>query len=95
VTTERTGNATAGDDPVVVGNELFDDLVEELLVTDPATSRATMMGYRCLRVGGTFAACLDHSGDLVVKLPVERVAELRAEGRVGDFAPTATPCASG
>lgn len=70
------------------GRELFDDLADELCAEDAAVSRSTMMGFPCLRVDGAFAASFDHrSGDLVVKLPSERVAAALEAGDGQSFAP--------
>jgi hypothetical protein len=62
--------------------------VAEPLLDDPATTIGTLMGFPCLRVEGAFFATCDHrSGDLVVKLPRHRVAELVDDGRGRPFAP--------
>ncbi|MBQ1093328.1 MmcQ/YjbR family DNA-binding protein [Streptomyces sp. B93] len=54
--------------------------------SDVATG--TMMGFPCLRVaGGFFASCDRRSGDLIVKLPRERVQELIEAGVGSPFAP--------
>ena len=46
------------------------------------------MGTDCLRPGGEFLAMADHrSGDLIVKLPAPRVAELVEEGIGRPFSP--------
>ena len=68
--------------------ELFWDLAEEHLYTDPAVTRSTMMGYPCLRASGKFFASLERSANhLIVKLPRDRVDALIA-ARVGlPFAP--------
>ena len=48
----------------------------------------TMMGLPCLRVSGAFFASCDHrSGDLIVKLPRDRVQQLTATGAGKPFAP--------
>jgi hypothetical protein len=58
------------------------------LLAERNVARATMMGFPCLRVDGAFFASCDHrTGDLIVKLPAERVAELIASGEGGPFAP--------
>lgn len=47
----------------------------------PDVATGTMMGFPCLRVAGEFFASCDHrSGDLIVKLPRDRVARLVADG---------------
>ena len=67
--------------------ELFWELAEDLL-TEPAVTRSTMMGYPCLRTNGAFFACIERStGHLIVKLPAERVTELVACGQALPFAP--------
>lgn len=83
---------TVTDDRLASGRDLFDDLAEELLATEPAASRSTMMGFPCLRVGGVFAATFDHrSGDLVVKVPAARALELVEAGVAEPFAPAGRP----
>jgi hypothetical protein len=58
------------------------------LLAEPNVARATMMGFPCLRVDGAFFASCDHrTGDLIVKLPAERVAELIVSGEGKPFAP--------
>jgi hypothetical protein len=48
----------------------------------------TMMGLPCLRACGAFFAARDHrSGDLIVKLPRDRVQQLIATGAGKPFAP--------
>jgi hypothetical protein len=47
-----------------------------------------MMGYPCLRVNGRFFACVERTtGNLVVKLPADRVNDLVLSGRGISFAP--------
>ena len=65
----------------------FWDLAEHLLI-DPATSIGTLMKFPCLRANGSFFATCDHrSGDLIVKLPRQRVAQLVDDGVAQPFAP--------
>jgi hypothetical protein len=67
--------------------DLYDELTDDLLY-DPAIGRATMMGYPCVRLAGRFLASYDDKeGQLVVKLPRERVAELVESGQGDPFAP--------
>jgi hypothetical protein len=48
-----------------------------------------MMGSCCLRVDGEFTAMIHtKTGELIVKLPAGRVAELVEAGTVETFAPT-------
>ena len=54
----------------------------------PDVARGTMMGFPCLRVADAFfASCDPRSGDLIVKLPRERVQELIGAGIGKPFAP--------
>jgi hypothetical protein len=66
---------------------LYDALTDDLLY-DPAVGRATMMGYPCVRLAGTFVASYDDKAHcLVVKLPRARVRELVEAGTGDPFAP--------
>ena len=67
--------------------ELFWDLAEPLQ-EQPGVEEGTMMGHRCLRSYGAFAAMVDRrSGGLILKLTEARVGELIRE-EVGEaFAP--------
>jgi hypothetical protein len=61
----------------MTADELFWDLAEPMYA-DPAVRRSTMMGVPCVRVDGRFFASLDRrSGALLVKLPADRVRQLR------------------
>ncbi len=65
----------------------FDDVATALLA-QPGVAPGTMMGFPCLRTNGKFFASCDHrTGDLVVKLPGERVKELIDAGVGEPFAP--------
>lgn len=67
--------------------DFFWDLAEPFLA-DPDTSIGTLMGFPCLRVRNAFFATCDHrSGDLIVKVPESRVAELIGSGGGQPFAP--------
>jgi hypothetical protein len=69
------------------GEARFWDLAEPLLAR-PGVERSTMMGLPCLRIHGSFfASCDRRTGDLLVKLPEQRVDELVADGRAQAFAP--------
>ena len=58
------------------------------LLTQQGITRSTMMGFPCLHVRGKFLASFDRgSGDLLVKLPAERVNGLIADGQGSAFAP--------
>ena len=57
-------------------------------LADESVSKGTMMGFPCLRVNGDFFASADYrSGDLIVKLPAERVQALIDEDEGEPFAP--------
>jgi hypothetical protein len=58
------------------------------LLAEESIVNGTMMGFPCLRVNGGFFASVHHkSGDLIVKLPANRVLDL-IETEVGEpFAP--------
>ena len=58
------------------------------LLAQEDVTRSTMMGFPCLRVRGKFLASFDrNSGDLLVKLPEERVNSLIEDGLGSTFAP--------
>lgn len=69
-----------------VDDALFWDVAEPFLAG--GAERSTMMGFPCLRIDGAFFASLDHrTGDLIVKLPADRVDELIESGVGSAFAP--------
>lgn len=69
------------------GEARFRDLTEPLLA-DPRVTRSTMMGLPCVRLDGQFFASSDRkTGNLLVKLPAERVDALVDAGRAESFAP--------
>lgn len=60
----------------------------EPMLTRAGVTRSTMMGLPCLRIGGQFFASFDRrTGDLLVKLPEDRVDQLVEAGRAHPFAP--------
>ena len=61
------------------------EAVAHELLADPAVAAGTLFGHPCLKTGGKVFAC-DHEGDLLVKLPSERIAELKSAG-AHDFTP--------
>lgn len=66
---------------------LFRRLAESMIAAGEAED-GTMMGYRCLRRNGAFFATTGHdAGELIVKLPAQRVEQLIAEGVGQPFAP--------
>ncbi len=75
---------TASDE---VDDELFWDLAEPMIASGKAVE-GELMRSRCVRVGKEFLAMPEYrTGDLVVKLPRERVDELIAAGSGLAFAP--------
>lgn len=67
--------------------QAFDVLLAEMLAAH-SVERGTMMGFPCMRINGDFFASADHkSGDLIVKLPKERVTLLIEAGEGASFAP--------
>jgi len=61
------------------------EAVAHELLADPAVSAGTLFGHPCLKVGGKVFAC-EHDGELLAKLPPERIAELKRQGG-HDFEP--------
>ena len=58
------------------------------LLTEERITQGSIMGFPCLRIDGDFFATCEHrSGDLVVKLPAERVQELIDDGTGQAFSP--------
>lgn len=67
--------------------EYFWDLTEPLLA-EPGVEEGTLMQFPCLRAEGEFFAMPQHTtGELVVKLPAARVAELITDGVGQPFGP--------
>jgi hypothetical protein len=66
--------------------QLFETVAERLVAEDPALGRGRMMNAVGLKTGGKFFA-MTVKGELVVKLPAERVDELIAEGAGERFDP--------
>ncbi len=70
-----------------VDDELFWDLAAEYIAAGRA-EEGELMRSRCLRVDGEFMAMAEYrTGDLVAKLPRDRVDELIADGTGLAFAP--------
>ena len=65
---------------------LFDQVAERLLAEDDAIEQTRMMGSDGLKTGGKFFAMVSR-GELVVKLPRERVDELVEAGAGHRFDP--------
>ena len=65
----------------------FWDVASEFL-DDESVERSTMMGFPCLRVNKQFFASAEpKTGDLIVKLPAERVLSMIEAGEGHEFAP--------
>lgn len=65
----------------------FWELAEPML-DHAGVTRSTMMGFPCLRIDGQFFGSFDrNTGDLVVKLPEDRVDQLVDAGKAHSFAP--------
>ena len=58
--------------------EVFDPIADELL-TRPGVDRGSMFGSEGIRIRGKVFAIVGHAGDLIVKLPTERIDELIGE----------------
>jgi hypothetical protein len=61
------------------------EAVAHELLADPGVVTGKLFGHPCLKVGGKVFAC-EHEGELLVKLPPERIDELKAAG-ARDFMP--------
>ena len=65
------------------------EIVAEELQADPAVRTGKMFGHACLKTGRKMFAC-EYEGELLVKLPPERLEELKAQG-ARDFNPVGRP----
>ena len=65
-------------------SESYEKLEYELLA-DPAVSAGKLFGHPCLKIGGKVFVC-EHDGEMLAKLPPERISELKARGG-RDFEP--------
>jgi TfoX/Sxy family transcriptional regulator of competence genes len=65
------------------------EIVAEELQADPAVRTGVMFGHKCLKTGRKMFAC-EYEGDLLVKLPPDRLDELRAQG-AREFNPMGRP----
>ena len=61
------------------------EIIAEELQADPAVRTGRMFGHACLKTGRKMFAC-EYEGELLVKLPPERLEELKADG-ARDFNP--------
>jgi len=61
------------------------EAVAHELLADPAVYTGMMFGHRCLKIGRKMFAC-DLDGELLTKLPLERIEELKRAG-AHDFEP--------
>jgi hypothetical protein len=62
----------------------YEAVVHELMA-DPAVVTGKLFGHPCLKIGGKVFVC-EHDGDLLAKLPPDRIDELKAAG-ARDFTP--------
>jgi hypothetical protein len=76
--------AARRDDRAVGETTSYEAVAHELLA-DPAVSAGKLFGHPCLKIRGKVFVC-EHDGDLLAKLPRERIDELKAEG-ARDFEP--------
>lgn len=66
---------------------LFWELADEMIAAGLA-HEGSMMGHRCLRVDGEFLAMIfPKTGQLVIKLPQNRVSEVIYGGSGSEFSP--------
>ena len=65
------------------------EIVAEELQADPAVRTGVMFGHKCLKTGRKMFAC-EYEGDLLVKLPPDRLDQLRAQG-AREFNPMGRP----
>ncbi len=61
------------------------EIIAEELQADPAVRKGSMFGHACLKTGRKMFAC-EYEGELLLKLPPERLEELKADG-AQDFNP--------
>jgi hypothetical protein len=74
--------------PAVTPETAFFWDVANLFLTEPGATIGRLMRFPCLRADGNFFATCDHrTGDLIVKLPRQRVSELIASRAAQPFAP--------
>jgi hypothetical protein len=66
------------------------EAVAHELMADPAVSAGQLFGHPCLKIGGKVFAC-DHEGELLTKLPPERIDEVKATEGGHDFTPMGRP----
>jgi hypothetical protein len=72
------------DHRAVAESPSYEAVAHELLA-DPAVATGKLFGHPCLKIHGKVFVC-EHDGDLLAKLPPERIDELKAEG-ARDFEP--------
>lgn len=70
--------------PSMAGEKLFAKLVVFYATTNTHVEQVKLFGFDCLRVDGKVFAKL-HSGDLVIKLPVERIDALMDSGHIASY----------
>jgi hypothetical protein len=82
--TSRPHGATIAAGMAGAESTSYEAVAHELLA-DPAVAAGKLFGHPCLKIGGKVFAC-DHEGELLVKLPPERLEELKRAG-ARDFEP--------
>ena len=65
------------------------EIVADELRADPAVRAGVMFGHPCLKTGRKVFAC-EYEGELLVKLPPDRLEQLKAQG-ARDFNPMGRP----
>ena len=69
------------------GEETSYEAVAQSCWPIPRCSAGKLFGHPCLKIGGKVFVC-EHEGELLAKLPAERIDELKAQGG-RDFEPMA------
>jgi len=62
------------------------EAVAHELLADPAVVAGKLFGHPCLKSGGKVFVC-EHEGELLIKLPPDRIAELKQSAGGHDFTP--------
>lgn len=66
------------------------EVVAHELLADPAVVSGKLFGHPCLKTGGKVFMC-EHEGELLIKLPPDRLAELKQSAGAHDFTPMGRP----
>jgi TfoX N-terminal domain len=73
------------EDRAAMGEATTYEAMAHELLADPAVVTGKLFGHACLKIGGKVFVC-EHEGDLLLKLPPERIEEVKAAGG-RDFEP--------